>query len=718
MVDAVLTNVNDNAADNVAVLEPEIPFISAYKAARTNSAPESMSIGQFLVRGLTDPTVYENPHARLRRGIGKAIVIDTGNDPRMARIFGSKPVPHYKGFEEMYGREDTIHEVVGHIESGASDPEASNKIIVIIGPPGGGKTSVAEVLKKIYQKQSFYALDRSPINENPLAALDPDEEIEDPQENNSETVHKITVREYLARDFKVPLSAWPSVTSPMTAQKLEAAGNDINKIKVVKVRPSAPLQRGIAKVTPDSDGNIPDSALTGQPSQAGRRNDSDSYSFGALGFGNRGIVELAEMFKAKSGSFTPLLDPTSVGHYTTPIGPMPSESIYIAHCTPEEWEDFRKIPSSKSLMDRIVVVKVPHVLRSSEEQKIYEKLLRQSRRVEPHIAPETLRVASDFSVLTRLAPINAVESHNKNEANKHKQLPEPPKVMTSGLLVNNMHPMERKLRIYDGEDPKELDPKVEESKNSSGKEPEKRPYGLANYVDNAAMNLGGDPEGMTGVSARWMNKVLTKAFNAGSKALDPVILFDVLEKQIAKESFDKKTKDDYLEYINKILKPRSKSTLMKAIQTAYVESADDYGRDKFKNYFAYADSWIQDKPYRDDSDTDFTVSQLNAELEKIEKPMGIQNSKAVRNEIVNFVLRMQGSGIPLEKIDWRGNKTLEEMINKSMFSNTEELMPVITFNAKASAGDQVKHDKFVDRMVDEGYKRERIPELIKFALQP
>ena len=43
-----------------------------------------------------------------------------------------------------------------------------------------------------------------------------------------------------------------------------------------------------------------------------------------------------------------------------------------------------------------------------------------------------------------------------------------------------------------------------------------------------------------------------------------------------------------------------------------------------------------------------------------------------------------------------------------MFSNTEDLLPVISFNAKASAEDQKKHQNFVDRMIDKGYTEKQV----------
>ena len=100
-------------------------------------------------------------------------------------------------------------------------------------------------------------------------------------------------------------------------------------------------------------------------------------------------------------------------------------------------------------------------------------------------------------------------------------------------------------------------------------------------------------------------------------------------------------------------------------------------------------------------------SALNEELEKIEKPAGISNPKDFRNEIVNFMLRARannGGKNPL----WTSYEKLRSVIEKKMFSNTEDLLPVISFSTKSSADDQKKHQDFVARMVERGYTEKQV----------
>jgi serine protein kinase len=122
----------------------------------------------------------------------------------------------------------------------------------------------------------------------------------------------------------------------------------------------------------------------------------------------------------------------------------------------------------------------------------------------------------------------------------------------------------------------------------------------------------------------------------------------------------------------------------------------------------YADFWIQDQEYRD-PETGEILNRvaLNEELEKIEKPAGISNPKDFRNEIVNFVLRARANNNG-KNPTWLSYEKLRVVIEKKMFSNTEDLLPVISFNAKASKEDQQKHNDFVTRMVERGYTDKQV----------
>ena len=130
----------------------------------------------------------------------------------------------------------------------------------------------------------------------------------------------------------------------------------------------------------------------------------------------------------------------------------------------------------------------------------------------------------------------------------------------------------------------------------------------------------------------------------------------------------------------------------------------------------WADHWMQEIDYKDpDTGQLFDREVLNTELEKIEKPAGIANPKDFRNEVVGFALRQSArSGKP---VAWTSYEKLRKVIEKKMFSSTEDLLPIISFGAKSSKEDQKKHDDFVNRMVKRGYTPRQTKRLVEWYMR-
>jgi serine protein kinase len=256
-----------------------------------------------------------------------------------------------------------------------------------------------------------------------------------------------------------------------------------------------------------------------------------------------------------------------------------------------------------------------------------------------------------------------------------------------------------KMRVYNGENLKDTDPKAKS---------------MQEYRDYAGVD-----EGMSGISTRFAFKILSQVFNFDHSevAANPVHLLYVLERQITREQLPPETHERYLSFLKQYLAPRYAEFIGKELQTAYLESYAEYGQNIFDRYVTYADYWIQDQEYRDpDTGEMMNRSGLNEELEKIEKPAGISNPKDFRNEIVNFVLRARANNGGANP-KWTSYEKLRVVIEKKMFSNTEELLPVISFNAKASVDEQKKHDQFVDRMTEKGYTPKQVRLLSEWYLR-
>jgi len=629
-----------------------------FQARYDATQEEKFSLQEYLEICKQDSSAYATAAERLLIAIGEPEFVDTSKDSTLSRIFSNKVIKRYPAFHEFYGMEEVIERIVSFFRHASQGLEERKQILYLLGPVGGGKSSLAERLKSLMEKLPFYAIKDSPVNESPLGLFNAAED-----------------GAILEEDYGIPLRYLRPVMSPWATKRLKEYGGDISQFRVVKLYPSILDQVAISKTEPGDENNQDISALVGKVDirklEEFEQSDPDAYSYsGGLCKSNQGLLEFVEMFKAPIKVLHPLLTATQEANYngTEAIGGLPFDGVVLAHSNEAEWLNFKNNKNNEAFIDRVYIVKVPYCLRISEEVKIYEKLISESSLNEAPCAPDTLGMLAQFSVLSRLK-----EPENSNVFSK--------------------------MRVYNGENLKDTDPKAKS---------------MQEYHDAAGVD-----EGMDGQSTRFAFKILSRVFNFDSSevAANPVHLIYVLEQRIEEEQFPDEVRDRYLGYLKEYLVPKYIEFIGKEIQTAYLESYSEYGQNIFDRYVTYADFWIQDQEYRDPETGDILDrGALNEELEKIEKPAGISNPKDFRNEIVNFVLRARANNSG-NNPSWLGYEKLRTVIEKKMFSNTEDLLPVISFNAKSSRDDQKKHDDFVARMVDRGYTEKQVRLLAEWYLR-
>ena len=510
-------------------------FLSDYTKRFVDNKEEEMSLQEYLDLCATDPSAYANPAERLLMAIGEPELVDTRHDPVLSRLFSNKIIYRYAVFKEFYGLEEPIEQIVGFLKHAAQGLEETKQVLYLLGPVGGGKSSLAEKLKELMQKVPFYAIKGSPVFDSPLSLFNPEEDAE-----------------LLSDRFGIPSRHLRYTLSPWAIKRLHEYNGDINQFRVIKVKPSRSKQIAVAKTEPGDENNQDISSLVGKVDirklEQYSQDDPDAYSYsGGLCRANRGLLEFVEMFKAPIKVLHPLLTATQEGNYnaTEGLSSIPFEGIILAHSNEAEWQTFRNNKNNEAFIDRINIVKVPYCLRFSAEKKIYQKLLDNSSLSKASCAPGTLEMLAQFSVLTRLK-----EPQNSNIFSK--------------------------MRVYDGEGIKDTDPKAKSYQE---------------YRD-----FGGVDEGMSGISTRFAFKILSKVFNFDHTeiAANPVHLLYVLERQIEQEQFPQETQEKYLAYIKEYLSPKYVEFIGKEIQTAYLESYSEYGQNIFDRYITYADFWIQD----------------------------------------------------------------------------------------------------------------------------
>ena len=633
-------------------------IFTAYQSRFEAEREEEMSIDEYLELCRSDASAYATAAERMLMAIGEPELIDTRLDPRLSRIFSNKVLKLYPAFRDFYGMEEVIEHIVSYFRHAAQGLEEKKQILYLLGPVGGGKSSLAEKLKSLIEHVPFYAIKDSPVHESPLGLFSPEED-----------------GALLEDDYGIPRRYLNTIMSPWAVKRLHEHNGDITKFRVVKLRPSVLRQVAVAKTEPGDENNQDISSLVGKIDirklEQFSQDDPDAYSYsGGLCLANRGLLEFVEMFKAPIKVLHPLLTATQEQNYkgTEGFGAIPFDGVVMAHSNESEWVSFKNNKNNEAFLDRIYTVKVPYCLRLTDEIKIYDKLLVNSSLSDAPCAPDTLKMMAQFAILSRLK-----EPENSS--------------------------IYSKMRVYDGENLKDTDPKAKSYQE---------------YRDYAGVD-----EGMTGLSTRFAFKVLSKVFNFDHRevAANPVHLMYVLEQQIEQEQFPAESEARFLAFIKEYLAPRYAEFIGKEIQTAYLESYSEYGQNIFDRYVTYADFWIQDQEFRDPNTGEMlNRNALNDELEKIEKPAGISNPKDFRNEVVNFVLRARAKGGG-KNPSWTSYEKLRSVIEKKMFSNTEDLLPVISFNTKASADEQKKHQDFVNRMIEKGYTEKQVRLLCEWYLR-
>ena len=625
---------------------------------------EIMSLEEYLELCKTDKMAYANASERMLAAIGEPSIIDTTLDPRMSRIFSNKKIRIYDAFKDFYGAEEAIERIVAYFRHAAQGLEESRQILYLKGPVGGGKSSLVERLKDLMEENPIYVLyDKfeqneelrtSPVFESPLALF---------AKSGAELEAEYGISQRYVKGLV--LSGWAQ-------EKIREFGGDVSRFSVLKVYPDKASQTAVMKVEPGDENNQDVSVLVGKTDirrlEHYPQSHPYSYSYsGGLNRTNQGMMDFAEMFKANIKTLNPLLMATQERNYqgTEAIPALPYTGVICAHSNEAEWSRFRNDKTNEAFLDRVYIVDVPYCLRASEEQKIYEKMLRNSSLGDRPCAPETLKLLAEFIVLTRL-----VEPTN------------------STIFA--------KMKVYDGE-------------NVRDSMPNSKP--IDEYREAAGVD-----EGMTGLSTRFGFKIISQVFNLRPEEVqaNPIDLMFVLGESLKKEHLPEATFNAYMNFISSWVHPRYFEFLDKELRIAYLESYSSFGQTLFERYVLFAEAWLDDTTVRDpETHTTLNREHLNARLEEIEKPAGIYGARDFRNDVVNYVLRYRARNngqVP----EWNAYEKIRTVIEKKMFTATAEIMPIVSFSPKGSADEQSKHDAFIDRMRSKGYTDAQIKILVEW----
>ena len=300
-------------------------IFSLFSSAYARERREPMSLTDYLEGCRDNPGMTASAAERMITAIGDPIVVDTSKDSRLGRIFLNRTIKVYPTMAGFFGMEDTIQRVVSYFQHAAQGLEERKQILYLLGPVGGGKSSLAERLKALMETQPIYVLaagdEISPVFESPLGLFRPE-----------------TMGEALESRYGIAPRRLTGICSPWAAKRLDAFDGDLSRFSVIKLYPSKLRQIGVAKTEPGDENNQDISTLVGKVDirklEHFSQHDPDAYSYsGGLNRTTQGLLEFVEMFKAPIKVLHPLLTATQEGNYagTENLGALPFQGIVLAH---------------------------------------------------------------------------------------------------------------------------------------------------------------------------------------------------------------------------------------------------------------------------------------------------------------------------------------------------------------------------------------------------
>jgi serine protein kinase len=586
-----------------------------------------------------NPRIAQLSHARINDMV-HAAGIERLNEGTQHEILS------YNFFaNELFGIEEPIARIVEYFKSAAQRLEVRKRILLLMGPVGGGKSTIVNMLKRGLEDWTkteagaVYAIKDCPMHEEPLHLI--------PHQLRAEVDKHYGI--YIEGDL-----------CPQCRYALEHTyGGRHEDVKVHRVAFSEKERVGIGTFSPSDPKSQDITELTGSIDlstigDVGVESDPRAYRFdGELNIANRGLMEFVEMLKVDEKFLYSLLTLSQEQSIKTGrFAMIYADEVILSHTNENEYIAFAGNRKSEALQDRIILVKVSYNLRVSEEERIYDKLLHQSEALRNvHLAPHTLKVAAMFAVMTRL---------------------EEPKRQNVDIV--------KKMKLYDGED-------VEGYKSKDVRELKEETI----------------REGMDGISPRYIiNRLSSALVRDGVTCINPI---DAL--RAIKDGFEQHTgisseqRERYLNHISQARKEYDELAKIE-VQRAFVYSFEEMARTMCNNYLDNVEAFCNKERIKDPI-TEEEMEPDEQLMRSIEEQIGIsENAKnTFRQEILIRISSYARKGKPFE---YNSHERLKEAIEKKIFADLKDVVKITT-STKTPDPDQLRRiNEVVDRLVKEhGY---------------
>ncbi|QST00579.1 PrkA family serine protein kinase [Pontibacillus sp. ALD_SL1] len=619
--------------------------VQSYREEEENLKWEG-TFGEYLDMLRERPYLAQSSHSRVYNMIKHA-----GIEEQNGKV-------HYKFFDDqIFGLEEAMEKLVEeYFHPAAKRLDVKKRILLLMGPVSGGKSTLVTLLKRGLERFSHtdegavYAIKGCPMHEDPLHLI--------PQH----------LREDFADEFGVRIEG---NLSPLNLMRLEQEfGGRIEDMPVERIFFSEDKRTGIGTFSPSDPKSQDIADLTGSIdfstiAEYGSESDPRAYRFdGELNKANRGIMEFQEMLKCDEKFLWHLLSLTQEGNFKAGrFALISADEMIIAHTNESEYRSFISNKKNEALHSRMIVMPVPYNLKVTQEERIYDKMINQSDIRDVHIAPHTLKVAAMFTIMTRL------KDSNKNNID---------------LL--------KKMRLYDGETVEGFsDVDVEELRNEH------------------------HDEGMSGIDPRYVinriSSTIIKKEMTSINALD--VLRSLKEGLSSHASISKDDRERYLNFIS-VARKEYDEIAKKEVQKAFVYSYEESAKTLMDNYLDNVEAYCNKSKLRDP----LTGEELNPDeklMRSIEEQIGISENakKAFREEIL---IRISAYARKGKKFDYSSHERLREAIQKKLFADLKDVVKITTSTKTPDEQQLKKVNEVVATLVEEyGYNSSSANELLRYV---
>jgi len=592
------------------------------------------------------PEVAQTAHSRVYNMI-KSSGVEERDGQKMYKFFG----------QEIFGLETAIERLVEeYFHPAARRLDVRKRILLLMGPVSGGKSTIVTLLKRGLEQYSrtdegaVYAIKGCPMHEDPLHLI--------PHHLRNEFFEEYGIR-------------IEGSLSPLNTMRLEKEYDGrIENVMIERITFSEDKRVGIGTFTPSDPKSQDIADLTGSIDfstigEFGSESDPRAYRFdGELNKANRGMMEFQEMLKLDEKFLWNLLSLTQEGNFKAGrFALISADELIVAHTNETEYRSFISNKKNEALHSRIIVMPIPYNLKVSQEEHIYEKMIKESDMSHVHIAPHALKAAAIFSVLTRL---------------------EVPKKQGVDLI--------KKMRLYDGE-------------NVEG----------FNSVDLEELKKEFPNEGMNGIDPRYIINRISSAIIR--KEIPSINALDVL--RALKDGLDQHasiSQEDREKYMNYIAVARREydEIAKNEVQKAFVYSYEESAKTLMNNYLDNVEAFCNKNKIYDP----LTGEEMNPDeklMRSIEEQIGISENakKAFREEIL---IRISAYARKGKRFDYNSHERLREAIQKKLFADLKDIVKITTSSKMPDESQLKKINEVVARLVDEhGYNTTSANELLQYV---